>query len=601
MWGRQPSSPRRNIQSLPTSGYSQTLPKLFLHPSTNPNFSGNQFPNSPPSPIRRSFQFNFSNPSSPTLHPPKYFGSTEINPMEFNQQNHRFSLPNNRNLSHKDIYLNMYQSKKVEELSFENGKPYAASFIYNNYRHFLTPAEEKEIRNYSEIFYLRRKPKKRKILKKNKKFKNKIDNAININISEEHETKDGKEFILNEDINNNIKLNETSEKVSTNNQDSNDEFPIGDHIAYRYEILSKIGYGAFGIVLECYDHKESQKVAMKMIKDTHENHPEIVLEAKFLENLQSGCKQHHIIELYESFSFRNYFCISMEFVNPNDEQFRPRLLNSDLLQLFDAVNYIHSNGILHCDIKPSNILFEIENQNKFNLKNKNRNINKTNENKKQLKIIDFGCSCYIGKCPYVKIQSLNYRSPEVVLRLMPYTAAIDIWSIGCVIFESAVGTPLFNSNNERELVKEICDLIGEPPTWMVEESSRASKFFMKIGDQIKIKSNENDDDLIKKNIRSPMNSIMSNNMSGAGDDDDDFANKSIEKNFKIAPPNSKNTNVRKNKFLKNSQKISPLRARISPVGSPLLLSLLEGCLTWDPHDRLTAEQLINHPWSKNVK
>lgn len=683
MWGRQPCSPRRNYQSLPSSKYSATLPKLFLHPSTNPNFSGNQFPNSTSSSIHRAFQFSCSNPPSPTIHSPRISATPDFNygPIEYSHQNYKFPLPNNHSTKHKDINLNMYQTKSVDELSFEGGKSYAASYIYFNYRHFLTSIEEKEIRNYTEIFYLRRNPKKKKLNnKKNKRsFKNKSDSPNQPNNEQiccESSKNDANEIYctikskINEDLSNTIKLDEASKNFVPNIQDSsNEEFPIGDHIAYRYEILSKIGYGAFGIVLKCYDHKMLHEVALKMIKDTHENHPEIVLEAKFLENLQDGCKQHHIIEFYESFTFRNYFCISMEFIDSNfesqnDQQIRCRLSNSDLLQLFDAVHFIHSNGILHCDIKPSNILFEIDNKSSIsnkpnsagqmrskddsysiiqtnfnssnNVKNKRRNLslNKISDNmannrnftlhshKKSIRLIDFGCSCYIGKCPYVKIQSLNYRSPEVILRLVPYTESIDIWSIGCVIYEAAVGIPLFNSNSERELIKEIVELIGKPPAWMIEESPRASKFFIKIGGELKINtklnqsSNNDNDDLIKNNhdkksIRS-INSTQSSNASTYVEDDlikncGDFVNKSLDSidnneiNFKICLPSSKNTTVRKNRIGKNIAKSSPLKTRVSSVGNPLLLSLLEGCLVWDPHKRLNAEQLLNHPWSRNVK
>lgn len=683
MWGRQLSSPRRNYQSLSPSGCSTSLPKLFLHPSVNPNFSGTQFANTSPISVRRSFQFSSSTPSSPNIRSPMS-SSKEQNsiPIDLSQQNYKFPLPN------KDICLNRHKSKNGNELSFEGGKPYTSSYIFHNYRHFLTPIEENEIKKYTEIFYLRRKPKKKRRSLKNKNddsstsanemvyFENNSFSEANdrnynsttasFNSLDEN-NKDGENEIydtikskINKDLNDDVILNEIPKSNFDNKDRNNDEFNIGDHVAYRYEVLSKIGTGAFGTVLKCYDHKMSCEVALKMIKETHESHPEIALEAKFLEALQNGCEHHHIVKLYESFIFRNYFCISMEFISSvyeiSEERIRCRFSNSDLLQLFDAINFIHSNGILHCDLKPSNILFEIDdkshkankqtnvsirskdtfheisqvittshkNRRSLSLNKYNDNSDDTNNrynifqsNKKILKIIDFGCSCYIGQCPYEKIQSLNYRAPEVVLRLMPYTTSIDIWSIGCIAYETAVGAPLFNSNSERELIGEIVELIGQPPLWMVEESPRSSKFFTESDGVIKINPNTtkcknciDNDDLIKnghdKKILSPIHSTQSNNSSLIKNCRDFTCkslnpNEKIEANFKVCSPTSKNTTVRKNKIVKKNENFSVLRARISGVGGPHLLSLLEGCIAWDPHERLSAEQLLNHPWSKNVK
>ncbi|KAK8895011.1 hypothetical protein M9Y10_023453 [Tritrichomonas musculus] len=687
MWVRQPPSPRRNYQSHLQSNCSTSLPKLFLQPITNPIFSGKQASNSSHNSFHRSLQLGISNTSSPSIRPSKFSISTDINcnQTEFHQHNYKFS------------------SKILDELSFENGKPYTSSFILYNCRNFLTPPEEKEIKKYPEIFFLRRKPKKKKLACKPDKhlFSERVDYEIN-NVSSKADEENGSfvmESNFNEDSDNKnkkviyttikSKIYENSDshckfdKISNDcNSIAEDEFPVGDHIAYRFEILSKLGSGAFGTVLKCYDHKLNNNVALKMIKETHESHPGVVLEAKFLENLQNGCKQHHIVELYESFTFRNYFCISMELVitnfdsesiaegknsNEDNEQKRPQFSNSDLLQLFDAINFIHSNGILHCDLKPSNILFSFENksQMKTNISinkqkntrdqdNFNSNIqpnlhpnfrkgSRNNRNfNKILKIIDFGCSCFLGQCPYEKIQSLNYRAPEVVLRLMPYTTAIDIWSIGCIIFEVTVGSPLFNSNSELELINEIVDLIGEPPHWMMEESSKKSKFFTEINGQFNVKTmidrkqsimknknfskftgkNFNDDDLIKNyndyNIKSPtqfqthsveyfcnddliknyndLNKSQSPHYSTETTDNFDDDSQS---SFKICSPSSKNTTVRKNK--KSNVSTSTLKARVSKVGSHALLSLLEGCLTWDPNSRMTAEQLINHPWSKSIK
>lgn len=84
-------------------------------------------------------------------------------------------------------------------------------------------------------------------------------------------------------------------------------------------------------------------------------------------------------------------------------------------QLFCALRYIHSdkNRIIHCDVKPENIL--LKQYHGFDIK-----------------LIDFGSSNHSGSSFFSYIQSRYYRAPEVMLGL-PYDSSIDIWSVACVL------------------------------------------------------------------------------------------------------------------------------------------------------------------------
>lgn len=85
------------------------------------------------------------------------------------------------------------------------------------------------------------------------------------------------------------------------------------------------------------------------------------------------------------------------------------------------MRYIHNenNRIIHCDVKPENILL-------------------TEYNGCDIKLIDFGSSSYSGSCIFSYIQSRYYRAPEVILGL-PYTSSIDMWSVACVLVSVGVG------------------------------------------------------------------------------------------------------------------------------------------------------------------
>jgi dual specificity tyrosine-phosphorylation-regulated kinase 2/3/4 len=79
--------------------------------------------------------------------------------------------------------------------------------------------------------------------------------------------------------------------------------------------------------------------------------------------------------------------------------------------------------VLHCDLKPENIM----------LRSSNRSI---------VKVIDFGSSCFQDEKVYTYIQSRFYRAPEVILGL-PYGPPIDMWSLACILAELHTGIPLF--------------------------------------------------------------------------------------------------------------------------------------------------------------
>ena len=115
------------------------------------------------------------------------------------------------------------------------------------------------------------------------------------------------------------------------------------------------------------------------------------------------------------------------------------------------------NNIIHCDLKPENILM--------------KKIDKSG-----IKIIDFGCGCFKNEKIYTYIQSRFYRAPEIVLSI-PYTAAIDMWSFGCIIYELFAGTPLFAAEDEKDHMAYMMEIKGIPPRSVLVRSERRKVFF----------------------------------------------------------------------------------------------------------------------------
>jgi dual specificity tyrosine-phosphorylation-regulated kinase 2/3/4 len=98
----------------------------------------------------------------------------------------------------------------------------------------------------------------------------------------------------------------------------------------------------------------------------------------------------------------------------------------------------------------------------------------------EIKVIDFGSSCFENEKVYTYIQSRFYRSPEVILG-MSYGMPIDMWSIGCILAELYTGYPIFPGENEQEQLACIMEVFGPPEKHLIEKSSRKKLFFDSMG------------------------------------------------------------------------------------------------------------------------
>ncbi len=95
-----------------------------------------------------------------------------------------------------------------------------------------------------------------------------------------------------------------------------------------------------------------------------------------------------------------------------------------------------------------------------------------------IKVIDFGSACHENQTIYTYIQSRFYRSPEVLLGL-PYTLAIDMWSLGCIAAELFLGLPIFPGSSEYNQMSRIVEMLGMPPKYMCEKGKNAKQFFLR--------------------------------------------------------------------------------------------------------------------------
>lgn len=158
---------------------------------------------------------------------------------------------------------------------------------------------------------------------------------------------------------------------------------------------------------------------------------------KKLNNINSS-KKLPFVNLMRYFQYKNLICIVFPLyymnlyeliVRTNMKGVSLRMVRSITIQLLEGLDKLREMGIIHCDIKPENIML----------------VNDTNCH---VKIIDFGSSVSVyNKCAYTYIQSRFYRAPEIILQLN-YKCSIDMWSLATLVFELHCGYPLFDGENE---------------------------------------------------------------------------------------------------------------------------------------------------------
>ncbi|THC99209.1 hypothetical protein EYZ11_001297 [Aspergillus tanneri] len=203
----------------------------------------------------------------------------------------------------------------------------------------------------------------------------------------------------------------------------------------RYLILDVLGQGTFGQVVKCQNLKTQEVVAVKVIKNKTAYFNQSMMEVS-------------VLDLFRGLS--------------------TTLVRVFAQQLINALSLLNKAHLIHCDLKPENIL----------LKNLESPI---------IKVIDFGSACDERQTVYTYIQSRFYRSPEVLLGL-PYSSAIDMWSLGCIVVELFLGLPLFPGSSEYNQVCRIVDMLGLPPSWMLEMGKQSGEFFEKTQDEFGRKS-----------------------------------------------------------------------------------------------------------------
>lgn len=321
---------------------------------------------------------------------------------------------------------------------------------------------------------------------------------------------------------------------------------IGDN-TNSYRIISLLGRGAYGQVVSCIDLKTGEFVAIKIAKSPHpyfecaKNESQIL---KILNNASMGL----FVQYKLDFIFKQHFCIVLEKLDRNLYELAKMRKFSGIAhgevkiiarQLVEAMIVMHRNGIVHCDIKPENIL--IAEPGKFNVR-----------------IVDFGSAFFRFKNNNNYVQSRYYRAPEVIMN-ESYNSAVDVWSFGCVVYEIFTGRPLFPGRENNDQLARILFFFKNEVDDDVMLQNIDKEAYLTSGmafDLIKRTSEDKDNNLLLidfinfclkyKPIDRPISSeiinhpYLSGNVSVSSSNDEQFGDSVVSRDQQHPPPNKFN-------------------------------------------------------------
>jgi tRNA A-37 threonylcarbamoyl transferase component Bud32/TolB-like protein len=207
---------------------------------------------------------------------------------------------------------------------------------------------------------------------------------------------------------------------------------LAEAIGERYAVELEIGSGGMATVFLAEDRKHHRKVAIKVL------HPELAAAIgpeRFLREIDAvaGLTHPHVLPLYDSGEARGLLYFIMPYVE--GESLAERLEREGQLpvedairiaiQVADALDHAHRHGMVHCDVKPANILLE----------------------EGHAVVSDFGVACAIGAADFrdettagLIVGTPDYMSPEQATS-DEVDGRSDLYALGCVLYEMLAGEP----------------------------------------------------------------------------------------------------------------------------------------------------------------
>ncbi|KAG8051476.1 hypothetical protein GUJ93_ZPchr0001g32879 [Zizania palustris] len=267
------------------------------------------------------------------------------------------------------------------------------------------------------------------------------------------------------------------------------------------------------------------------------------------------------VQIQRWFDYRNHICIVFEKLGPSLYDFLKRnryqpfpveLVREFGRQLLESVAYMHELRLIHTDLKPENILLVSSEYIRVPGSKKNSQDEmhfKCLPKSSAIKLIDFGSTAFDNQEHSSIVSTRHYRAPEIILGL-GWSFPCDIWSVGCILVELCSGEALFQTHENLEHLAMMEKVLGPLPEHMIRKASSSAQKYFRRGARL----NWPEGAVSRESIRA----------------------------------------------VKKLGRLKDFVTRNADHSRAALADLLLGILKFEPSDRLTAQEALDHPFFRNT-
>lgn len=212
-----------------------------------------------------------------------------------------------------------------------------------------------------------------------------------------------------------------------------------------YQLVRKLGRGKYSEVFEAINITNNEKCVVKILKPVKKK--KIKREIKILENLRGGTNIITLLAVVKDPVSRTPALIFEHVNNTDFKQLYQTLTDYEiryyLFELLKALDYCHSMGIMHRDVKPHNVMIDHEN--------------------KKLRLIDWGLAEFYhpGQEYNVRVASRYFKGPELLVDYQMYDYSLDMWSLGCMLASMIFRKePFFHGHDNYDQLVRIAKVLG---------------------------------------------------------------------------------------------------------------------------------------------